>query len=101
MYFYSMFSTSIDTLYIYIYSRTIDVIMKSFYNPGVLSGDYKFDKEGIFYSLDPDETNPHGSYLSYIDTLPLVASPSVFGMHENAKIASANAETFGLFDLKS
>ena len=83
----------------YIDLRTIDVIMRSFYNPGVLSSDYKFDKEGIFYSLEPDEANPHGSYLSYIDTLPLVASPSVFGMHENAKIASANAETFDLFDL--
>jgi len=28
-----------------------------------------------------------------------VASPGVFGMHENAKIASANAETFNMFDI--
>ena len=37
--------------------------------------------------------------MAYIETLPLVASPSVFGMHENAKIASANNETFTMFEI--
>ena len=35
----------------YIDLRTIDVIMKSFYNPGLLEEDYKFDKDGVFYSI--------------------------------------------------
>jgi dynein heavy chain len=83
----------------YIDLRTIDVIMKSFYNPNLLVSGFKFDKEGIFYSIDFDPENPHQSYINYIDQLPLVASPSVFGMHENAKIASANAETFNMFDI--
>lgn len=83
----------------YIDLRTIDVIMKSFYNPGLLKNDYKFDKEGVFYSIDFDEADPHTSYIQYIDSLPMVASPAVFGMHENAKIASANAETFNMFDI--
>ena len=83
----------------YIDLRTIDVIMKSFYNPGLLKNDYKFDKEGVFYSIEFDETDPHTSYIQYIDSLPMVASPAVFGMHENAKIASANAETFNMFDI--
>jgi len=82
----------------YIDLRTIDVIMKSFYNPGLLTSEYRFDKEGVFYSIDFDEEDPHASYLAYIDSLPLVASPGVFGMHENALIASANAETFSMFD---
>ena len=82
----------------YIDLRTIDVIMKSFYNPALL-GTCKFDREGVFYSLDPDETDPHASYITYIDSLPMVASPAVFGMHDNAKIASANAETFNMFDI--
>jgi dynein heavy chain len=47
---------------------------------------YKFDDEGIFFSHDPDQNDPHASYLEYIESLPLVASPSVFGMHDNAKI---------------
>ena len=71
----------------YIDLRTIDVIMKSFYNPNLLTEGYRFDKDGIFYSIEFDEEDPHASYLSYIDSLPLVASPGVFGMHENAKIA--------------
>jgi dynein heavy chain, axonemal len=85
----------------YIDLRTIDVIMKSFYNPGLLTTGYKFDKEGVFYSIDFDEENPHASYLAYIESLPLAASPGVFGMHENALIASANAETFSMFDICS
>lgn len=83
----------------YIDLRTIDVIMKSYYNPSILVDGYRFDKEGVFYSVEVDEGDAHGSYLSYIDSLPLVASPGVFGMHENAKIASANAETFTMFDI--
>ena len=73
--------------------------MKSFYNPNLLSPDYKFDQEGIYYSIDYDDIDPHGSYLKYIDSLPLIAPPNVFGMHENAKIASANSETFTMFDI--
>jgi dynein heavy chain len=83
----------------YIDLRTMDVIIRSFYNPKLLDKGYKFDKEGIFYSLDFDENDPHASYISYIESLPMVASPSVFGMHENAKIASANAETFSMFEI--
>jgi dynein heavy chain len=83
----------------YIDLRTIDVIMKSFYNPQLLEGTYKFDRDGTFYSIDPDESDPHASYLAYIDTLPMVASPGVFGMHDNAKIASANNETFSMFEI--
>ncbi|RYG66021.1 hypothetical protein EON64_10680, partial [archaeon] len=83
----------------YIDLRTIDVIMKSFYNPGLLTEGYRFDRDGVFYSIDFDEEDPHASYIAYIETLPLVASPGVFGMHENAKIASANAEAFGMFEI--
>ena len=83
----------------YIDLRTIDVIMKSFYNPDLLTDGHKFDKEGIFYSLEADEEDPHKSYIDYIDSLPMVAAPSVFGMHENAKITSANAEAFNMFEI--
>ena len=83
----------------YIDLRTIDVIMKSFYNPNLLNHGHKFDKEGIFFSIEPEEEDPHKSYMEYIESLPMVAAPSVFGMHENAKITSANAEAFGLFEI--
>jgi dynein heavy chain len=83
----------------YIDLRTIDVIMKSFYNPALLTPGYKFDRDGVFYSIDFDENDPHASYMTYIESLPLAASPGVFGMHENAKIASANNETFTMFEI--
>jgi len=70
----------------YIDLRTIDVIMKSFYDPNILTPGFKFDDEGVFFSHDPDENDPHASYLEYIESLPLVASPAVFGMHDNAKV---------------
>ncbi|GMI07902.1 hypothetical protein TrRE_jg5473 [Triparma retinervis] len=82
----------------YIDIRTIDVIMKSFYNPGVLEDGYKFDPDGLYYSIGFDESNPHQSYVDYIESLPLSAGPGVHGMHENANISCANREAFELFN---
>lgn len=82
----------------YIDLRTIDVIMRDYYTPSILTPGHRFDKDGVFYSIEPDEEDPHGSYLEYIDSLPLVANPGVFGMHDNAKIGSANADTFYMFE---
>ena len=82
----------------YIDIRTIDVIMRSFYNPGVMEDGYKFDPEGIYYSIGFDEANPHQSYVDYIETLPMTAGPAIHGMHENANIACANSEAFEMFD---
>ena len=52
-------------------------------------GGYKFSSSGIYYSPIPDKDDPLGSYLRYIESLPLHAEPEVFGMHENASITSA------------
>ena len=58
--------------------RTIDVIMKSFYNPALLNPGYAFDKDSIYYSIEPEDSDPHTSYIEYIETLPLVAAPSKY-----------------------
>lgn len=83
----------------YIDLRTIDVIMKSFYKPDILSSSFQFDGSGLYHPIDYNEHDPHGSYLKYIESLPLMTSPTIFGMHENAKIASANAETLNMFQI--
>jgi len=82
----------------YIDLRTIDVIMKHFYNPGVMEDGYKFDPDGMYYSIGFDETNPHQSYMDYIESLPMSAGPGIHGMHENANIACANSEALEMFE---
>ena len=82
----------------YIDIRTIDVIMKSFYKPEIFEKDYAFDSSGTYKSIEADPEAPHASYMDYIETLPLTAGPSIFGMHENANISCAFAEAFGMFD---
>jgi dynein heavy chain, axonemal len=83
----------------YIDLRTIDVIMRAFYTPRVLEGGstYSFDADGVYPSPDYDPADPHRSYVEFIDSLPLTAGPGAFGMHENANISCALAETFATF----
>lgn len=83
----------------YIDLRTIDVIMRSFYSPEMLQHrNYAFDGRGIYKAIEPDPNSPHTSYMAYIESLPLVAPPTIFGMHENAAISYMLTETFQMFD---
>ncbi|DBA03742.1 TPA: hypothetical protein N0F65_004159 [Lagenidium giganteum] len=79
--------------------RTIDVILEGFFNSKILEDDYKFSKSGIYYGPRVDPDDPLNSYLNYIENLPLNPEPEVFGMHENANITCALAETFNMFDI--
>ncbi|KAF4320280.1 hypothetical protein JM18_005063 [Phytophthora kernoviae] len=79
--------------------RTIDVILEGFFNPQILENEYKFSSSGSYFSLTADPDDPLASYLDYIDELPLNPEPEVFGMHDNANITCALAETFHTFDL--
>ncbi|CAM9418497.1 unnamed protein product, partial [Ectocarpus sp. 13 AM-2016] len=78
----------------YIDLRTIDVIMRTFYTPRVLDADYSFDEDGIYPSINYNPDDPHRSYMESIEAMPMTAGPGVFGLHENANIACALAETF-------
>lgn len=64
----------------------------------VLDSDYSFDEDGIYPSIDYNDEDPHRSYMEKIETMPMTAGPGVFGLHENANIACALAETFVIFD---
>ncbi|CAM9289484.1 unnamed protein product, partial [Discosporangium mesarthrocarpum] len=78
--------------------RTIDVIMRTFYTPRVLDNDYSFDDDEVYPSIDYEAADPHRSYMEAIEAMPMTAGPGVFGLHENANIACALAETFAIFD---
>ena len=78
--------------------RTIDVILKDFYNEKILTDDYAFSASGIYYSCPIDKGAPQDGYMSYLDTLPLNPDPEVFGLHSNANITCALNETYETFD---
>lgn len=64
----------------------------------VLDSDYFFDDDGIYPSVEYNSHDPHRSYMESIESMPMTAGPGVFGLHENANIACALAETFQMFD---
>ena len=63
--------------------RCLISMLKRYYNPDVLEEGYKFSESGIYYA---PEFGPLDSYRQYIEQLPLIDSPEVFGLHENANI---------------
>jgi dynein heavy chain len=69
--------------------RTSDILVSSFLNQTTLSEGHKFSKSGLYYSLIPNSDDPYGSYMQYIENLPLNAEPEIFGMHDNANITCA------------
>ena len=79
--------------------RTIDVILKDYFNPRVMDDGYKFSASGKYYSLKADPDTPHKSYMTYIESLPLNPDPEVFGMHTNANITSDQSEAYDTFEI--
>jgi len=73
--------------------RTLMNILTDFYTPDILKDDYKFSPSGIYYA--PPE-GPHASYGEYIKSLPFTEGPEIFGLHDNANISCALAETDAL-----
>jgi dynein heavy chain len=73
--------------------RTLMNILADFYTPGIQDDNYKFSPSGIYYA--PPEGN-HSSYQEYIKSLPFTEGPEIFGLHDNANISCALAETDAL-----
>lgn len=79
--------------------RTIDVILRAFFTPPILTDEHKFSKSGKYFSIPFDDEDPYSSYTSYIESLPVMNDPEIFGMHENANITCQQVETFHIFDV--
>ncbi|GAA6087179.1 dynein axonemal heavy chain 6 isoform X1, partial [Tachysurus ichikawai] len=45
---------------------------------------YKYSESGIYFAPESDSLS---EYQSYIENLPIIDDPEVFGMHENANLA--------------
>jgi len=70
--------------------RCLMSILGLYYTPEVLSDTYVFSWTGT-YRAPPE--GPLQDYKNYIDQLPLIDVPEVFGMHENANITFQTQET--------
>ncbi|KAI8893820.1 dynein heavy chain and region D6 of dynein motor-domain-containing protein [Globomyces pollinis-pini] len=70
--------------------RTLMAILSTIYSEQIMDEDYKFSPSGMYYA--PKKGN-YDTYLKYIKSLPLIQSPEVFGMHENADISKDLNET--------
>lgn len=76
--------------------RTLKSLLEKFYCPDIIENEnYKFDESGMYYA---PPNGDYDSYLNFINNLPLIQSPNVFGMHQNADITKDQAETTLLFD---
>ncbi|KAL6467190.1 hypothetical protein MHYP_G00249940 [Metynnis hypsauchen] len=70
--------------------RCLRTILKSFFSPATLDEGYKFSASGIYFALESDSLK---EYNSYIENLPIIDDPEIFGMHENANLAFQRQET--------
>lgn len=73
----------------------LNTILEKCYCPGIISDpSYTLSSSGLYYA--PDEGD-RASYLSYIDSLPIIPLPEAFGLHENADIAKDQNDTAAMF----
>ncbi|CBY22454.1 unnamed protein product [Oikopleura dioica] len=70
--------------------RCLDAILVRFFAPKTLDLNYKFSGSSVYYAPAGDTLK---SFQDYIEDLPLIDEPIVFGMHENANLAFLRQET--------
>lgn len=64
--------------------RCLTTILKQFFSPATLNDGYTYSPSGIYYCPRLEKLT---DVRDYIDTLPVIEDPEIFGMHENANIA--------------
>ncbi|XP_070598423.1 dynein axonemal heavy chain 6 isoform X2 [Erythrolamprus reginae] len=70
--------------------RCLRTILKRFFSPTTLEEEYKYSESGIYFSPVADSLQ---NFKEYIENLPLIDDPEIFGMHENANLAFQRKET--------
>ncbi|TGZ67987.1 hypothetical protein CRM22_004505 [Opisthorchis felineus] len=73
--------------------RCLRTILERFFDPKTLEPTYTYSPSGIYY---PPERPKLQDYKDYVLSLPLNASPELFGMHENANLVYQIQETNNL-----
>uniref|UniRef100_A0A7S4KKQ0 Dynein heavy chain n=1 Tax=Prymnesium polylepis TaxID=72548 RepID=A0A7S4KKQ0_9EUKA len=80
--------------------RMVLTLLMSIIQPRILDDDFPLAKSPAFPDayISP-EAGSHARYQEKIKSLPINPHPNVFGLHENADIACAQAETQELCDI--
>jgi len=76
--------------------RMVLTLLMSIINPGILNDDFPLAPGEFYFSPEAKDIQ---SYQDRIKQLPINPHPNVFGLHENADIACAQAETQQLCDI--
>ncbi len=64
--------------------RCLRTILKRFFDEYTLDEGYAYSPSGIYYAPEFDTLS---EYREYIDELPLIDEPEIFGLHDNANLA--------------
>ncbi|KAG2466381.1 DYH6 protein, partial [Polypterus senegalus] len=75
--------------------RCLRTILKNFFSPTIFNDGYKYSASGIYFA---PEVATLQDYKDYIENLPLIDDPEIFGMHENANLAFQRQETSTLIN---
>ncbi|XP_017317258.1 dynein axonemal heavy chain 6 isoform X2 [Ictalurus punctatus] len=75
--------------------RCLRTILKQFFLPETLKEAYKYSASGIYFAPESDKLS---EYNSYIENLPIIDDPEIFGMHDNANLAFQRQETLTLIN---
>eukprot|EP00071_Canis_lupus_P026518 XP_022260075.1 dynein heavy chain 6, axonemal [Canis lupus familiaris] len=70
--------------------RCLRTVLKRFFSPETLEEDYKYSESGIYFAPLADSLQ---EFKDYIENLPLMDDPEIFGMHENANLVFQYKET--------
>jgi len=74
--------------------RCLSTILEDYYSPDIMKDGHTFDDPIYVVPL----FGPYESYPEFAKTLPIVQTPKIFGMDDNADIAKDNKEVTELFD---
>ncbi|XP_025054886.1 dynein heavy chain 6, axonemal [Alligator sinensis] len=70
--------------------RCLHTILKRFFALETLEDDYKYSESGVYFAPAADSLQ---DFKEYIENLPLIDDPEIFGMHENANLVFQRKET--------
>jgi dynein heavy chain len=75
--------------------RLLSVILSRFYQAAFLDDNHQITPSGLFYC---PKDGSREDFLEFIDKMPLIANPEVFGLHENATLTRDQNDTNALLN---